>query len=184
LACSAVRFAPLPTRARLDAATRESVMDAEPWTHRVMSEELQRERRITDRAFTANTIADPRHYLYIEASAELTGAALAFDVQLDGDARIYPSDLNDPRLRIDRSVPFRSAVRLPAGTLPSQIEMIKVRCHETTQATDRRGCRRVKLGKLLMLNGEYVPRPLEQFSGLPESQLAPGEFVTFSRAQR
>lgn len=184
LACSAVRFAPLPTRARLDAATRESVMDAEPWTHRVMSEELQRERRITDRAFSANTIADPRHYLYIEASAELTGAALAFDVRLNGDTQIYPSDLNDARLRIDRSVPFRSAVRLPAGTIPSKVEKITVRCHETAQAADRRACRRVRLGKLLMLDRDYVPRPLEQFSAPPESQLAPGETVTFSRAQR
>ncbi|HVF27405.1 MAG TPA: hypothetical protein VM943_04120 [Pyrinomonadaceae bacterium] len=182
LACSAVRYAPLPTRARLDAATRESVMDAEPWTHRVMSEELQRERRITDRAFSANTIADPRHYLYIEASAELTGAALAFDVQLNGDTQFYPSDLNDARLRIDRSVPFRSAVRLPAGTTPSKVEKIAVRCHETAQAAGRRACRRVRLGKVLMLDREYVPRPLKQFSGPPELHLAPGEAATFDRA--
>jgi hypothetical protein len=148
-----------------------------------MSEELQRERRITDRAFGANTIADPRQYLYIEASAELTGAALAFDVRLDGDAQTYASDLNDPRLRIDRSVPFRTAVRLPAGTPPSKIEKITVRCHETAPAAGARACQRVRLGKLLMLDRDYVPRLLEQFSVPPESQLAPGETVTFSRAK-
>ena len=44
LACSAVRFAPLPFRARLESATRESVMDLYPQTYRVMTEELIRER--------------------------------------------------------------------------------------------------------------------------------------------
>src|SRR4030095_15521035 len=46
LASSVVRFAPLPMRARLESATRESVMDAYPQSYRVMTEELIRERRI------------------------------------------------------------------------------------------------------------------------------------------
>lgn len=181
LACSAVRYAPLPVRARLDAATRESMMDAEPWTYRVMGEELRREGRITESAFGANSIADPRQYLYVEGVAELTGAALAFDVHLSGDARTYSSDLGDARLRIDRSVPFRSAVRLPAGTDSSAIEKITVRCHETKQGAEGRACRRFRLGRVLMLDRDYAPRPLEKFSGSPESQLTSGESVVFSR---
>ncbi|HEX8187770.1 MAG TPA: hypothetical protein VF586_05430, partial [Pyrinomonadaceae bacterium] len=59
LACSAVRFAPLPVRAQLDAATRESTMDALPAAYRVMTEELRREGRISDTPSDINTVADP-----------------------------------------------------------------------------------------------------------------------------
>src|SRR5215207_7159191 len=48
LACSAVRFAPLPVPAWLEEATRESMMDQYPATYRAMTEELQREGRIGD----------------------------------------------------------------------------------------------------------------------------------------
>src|SRR5206468_8195839 len=72
LACSAVRFAPLPIRARLETATRASVMDRYPQTYRVMTEELQREHRISATPTGINTIPDPRDYLYIEASSEQT----------------------------------------------------------------------------------------------------------------
>ncbi len=76
LACSAVRFAPLPERADLESATRESVMDRYPQTYRVMTEELQREHRISGTPTGINMIADPRDYFYIEASSEQRAAAL------------------------------------------------------------------------------------------------------------
>ena len=82
LACSAVRFAPLPFRARLESATRESVMDLYPQSYRVMTEELIREGRISETPADINTIADPREYLYIEATSDQEGAALAFDVKV------------------------------------------------------------------------------------------------------
>ncbi len=63
LACSAVRFAPLPVRARLETATRESVMDLYPQTYRVMTGELIREKRISDTPTDISTIADPREYV-------------------------------------------------------------------------------------------------------------------------
>src|SRR5258705_12463684 len=58
LACSAVRFTLMPTRARLETATRQSVMDAYPQSYRVMTEELIRERRINEVPADINTIAD------------------------------------------------------------------------------------------------------------------------------
>lgn len=87
LACSAVLFAPLPVRARLETATRESVMDLYPQTYRVMTEELLREKRISDTPTDINTIADPREYLYIEAVSEQEGAALAFEAKVSGQPR-------------------------------------------------------------------------------------------------
>ena len=84
LACSAVRFAPLPVGARLEAATRESMMDNFPATYRAMTEELRREGRISESPSDINTVADPREYLYVEAASVQEGAAVAFDVRLKG----------------------------------------------------------------------------------------------------
>ena len=149
LASSAVRFAPLPTRAHLESATRESVMDAYPQSYRVMTEELIRERRISDMPADINTIADPREYLYIEASSEQEGAALAFEVRVTGQPGAFLSDMGNARLRIDRSGNFRTAVRLPKGTSPAMVQSVTARCYETAASVEKRGCNNLKLMRVL-----------------------------------
>ena len=180
LACSAIRFAPLPTRARLETATRESVMDAYPQSYRVMTEELIRERRISEVPADINTIADPREYLYIEAASEQKGAALAFDVKVAGQPGLFSSDMGNARLRIDRSGNFRTAVRLPKGVSPSMVETITARCHETTAPIERRGCDNMKLMRVLMLDQSFVTRTLP-FQDQQPSSLAAGETKVFKR---
>jgi len=182
LACSAVRFAPLPIHARLEAATRESVMDMYPQTYRVMTEELLREDRISATPVDINTIADPREYCYIEAASEQTGAALAFDVKVTGHPGIFSSDMGDPRLRIDRSGNFRTAVRLPRGVSASMVETITARCHASSQPVSDRGCNHMKLMRALMLDQSFVPRALP-LQAQPESSLAPGETKVFRITQ-
>jgi len=180
LACSAVRFAPLPTRANLETATRESVMDAYPQSYRVMTEELIRERRISEVPADINTIADPREYLYIEAASEQKGAALAFDVKVAGQPGLFSSDMGNARLRIDRSGNFRTAVRLPKGVSPSMVETITARCHETTAPIERRGCDNMKLMRVLMLDQSFVTHNIS-FPSQPASSLAPGDVKVFKR---
>jgi hypothetical protein len=180
LASSVVRFAPLPTRVRLELATRESVMDAYPQTYRVMTEELIRERRISDSPATINTIADPREYLYIEASSEQKGAALAFDVKVTSQPNVFSSDMGEASLRIDRSGNFRTAVRLPKGTSPSMVETVAARCHATASSTPERGCNNLKLIRVLMLDRAFIPREIP-FPSLPASSLAPGDVKVFKR---
>jgi hypothetical protein len=180
LACSAVRFAPLPTRAHLETATRESVMDAYPQSYRVMTEELIRERRISEVPADINTIADPREYLYIEAASEQKGAALAFDVKVAGQPGPFSSDMGNARLRIDRSGNFRTAVRLPKGVSPAMVETITARCHETTAPIDIRGCNNMKLMRVLMLDQSFVTRTLP-FQDQQSSSLAAGETKVFKR---
>ncbi len=160
LACSAVRFAPLPFKADLSAGSRETVMDAHPWTYRVMAEELQREQRLADSPTDLNTISDPRRYLYIEAYAEQEGTAISFDVEIAGDSRKYRSDGGDARLRIDRSGFFRSAVRLPAGVSQHSLAAITVRCHRNDKLADMHICRRVKFSRVFTLDHGYTPHPL------------------------
>jgi hypothetical protein len=180
LASSVVRFAPLPTRARLESATRESVMDLQPQSYRVMTEELIRERRISDTPVNINTIADPREYLYIEASSEQKGAALAFDVKVTSQTAVFSSDMGEARLRIDRSGNFRTAVRLPKGTSPSMVETVTARCHETNRPVEKRGCNSLKLLRVLILDQSFIPREIP-FASLPTSSLDTGEAKVFKR---
>ena len=182
LACSAVRFAPLPIRADLETATRESVMDRYPQTYRVMTEELQREHRISPTPTGINIIADPRDYLYIEASSEQTGAALGFDVKVAGRPELFSSDIGDARLRIDRSGNFRTAVRLPHDVSPAAVETITARCHASVQPAVERRCNHLKLLRVLMLDQSFVPRPLP-LPPQPESSLAPAETKVFRLIQ-
>lgn len=174
LACSSFRFAPLPFRARLETATRESVMDLYPQTYRVMTEELMREQRISETPADINTIADPREYLYIEATSEQEGAALAFDVKVSGQVQPFASDMGEPRLRIDRSGYFRTAVRLPKDGSPAAVETITARCNATQKPASQRRCHHLKVIRALVLDQNFVPRPL-QLETQPESSLAPDE---------
>ncbi len=182
LACSAVRFAPLPVRARLERATRESVMDTDPKTYRVMTEELLRENRISDTRIDINTIADPRAYLYIEATSEQEGATLAFDVKLKGQTNVFASDMGEPRLRIDRSGYFRTAVRLPKDVSPGMVELITARCEPGTRPSIEKGCRHLNVIRALVLDQNYIPRnlPLET---KPESSIAVGETKVYRISQ-
>ena len=177
LASSAVRFNLLPTRARLEKATRESIMDIYPQTYRVMTDELLREGRISDTRVDINTIADPRDYLYIEAGSEQEEATIAFDVKVAGQTQTFASDLGDARLRIDRSGNFRSAVRLPKNTSPAQVEAVIARCQLRSTSTEGR-CKNLNLLRVLMLDQNYVPRPL-QLQSQPGSSLAAGQSLTF-----
>jgi hypothetical protein len=182
LACSTVRFAPLPIRADLDAATRESVMDRYPQTYRVMTEELQREHRVSPFPIGINLIADPRDYLYIEATSEQTGAALGFDVKVTGQPDVFPSDNGDARLRIDRSGNFRTAVRLPHGVTPAAVETITAHCYASLQPAGERGCHHLRLLRVLTLDQNYVPQTL-LMKPQPESSLAPSDTKVFRLGQ-
>lgn len=179
LACSSVRYAPLPIRARLETATRESVMDIYPQTYRVMTEELLREKRISETPLDINTIADPREYLYIEAGSEEDGTALAFDVKVDGQSSVFASDMGDARLRIDRSGNFRTAVRLPKGVSAYKVQTVTAKCHSATSQPIRdRSCKHLKLLRVLMLDENYIPQTLF-FKPEDSISLALGETKVF-----
>lgn len=178
LACSSVRFAPLPVRARLETATRESMMDLYPETYRAMNDELIREHRISETPTDINTIVDPREYLYIEAVSIQEGATLAFNAKVSGRPQVFASDMGEPRLRIDRSGYFRTAVRLPSGIQPSQVASVTARCHATAKPAAERGCMHLKVVRVLMLDQNFVPRAMPLTTS-PETSLAPDETKVF-----
>src|SRR5687767_438034 len=60
---NAVRFAPAPQLVKLVNASRETVMDLNPWLYRVMASELAREGRIDPTAAPGSgKVADPREF--------------------------------------------------------------------------------------------------------------------------
>jgi hypothetical protein len=156
------------------------VMDAYPQSYRVMTEELMRERRINETPADINTIADPREYVYIEASSEQKGAALAFDVNLTDRPEVFSSDMGNPRLRIDRSGNFRTAVRVPKGTSAAMVATVTARCHETATPGESRGCNNLTLMRVLMLDQAFVPHDIP-FPLQRETSLGPGQVKVFNR---
>jgi hypothetical protein len=86
--------------------------------------------------------------------------------------------MGDARLRIDRSGNFRTAVRLPRDVSASMVETITARCHPSSQPAGDRGCKHLKLMRVLTLDKNYTPQPLSlQAQG--ELSLAPGETKVF-----
>ncbi|HKE56934.1 MAG TPA: hypothetical protein VKB46_09540, partial [Pyrinomonadaceae bacterium] len=105
---SIVRFALLPLPADLRDATRESVMDSNSWTYRLVAEELSREGKITAEPVDSNSISDPRDYVYVDLRAAQKATAIGVSVTSSKQTTPALSDLGEARLRIDRSGYFRT----------------------------------------------------------------------------
>jgi hypothetical protein len=118
-------------------------MDANPWTYRIMAEELTREGRIKTDPRDVNSIADPRNYLYVDVYAVQSGTVIG--VELAGkDSKTVSSDLGNLRLRIERSGYFRTAIGLPLNDF-TWLVSISVRCYANEPATANAGCRQTDL---------------------------------------
>lgn len=158
-------FRPRPVPFDLTHSSREEIMDRNPWIYPVMAGELEREGKISEASRGGNQMADPRHYLYIDASSELNGTAISFAVKLSGSPKWFESDLGINYYRIDRSEYFRTTVRLPAGTTLNQIERIAVRCDAS--GNPRSGadikklaaaeCLLSTMNKAFMLDASFTP---------------------------
>jgi hypothetical protein len=142
------RFAPAPRPADLTGRTREAVMDDEPWTYRVSSEEVRREGRVSEAAAPGSKmIPDPRRFVFLEACAPGENVTLTFAVGVatpTDDDRLawYASDTGGPRFRIARdphNFPngcFQSAVAVPAGTDPQAIRALRVQAYTRPPGKD------------------------------------------------
>ena len=73
-----MRYAPAPVAVDLKDASREVVMDANPWIYEVMAKELMREGKIVaDAPAGQGTIPDPRRFVFLEGCGEAGNNALA-----------------------------------------------------------------------------------------------------------
>lgn len=164
---SEMRFASRPIPFDLSHSSREEIMDRHPWIYQLMAAELQREGKISETSRGGSQMADPRHYLYLDAASELSGTALSFAIKLKENPKWYESDLGINYYRIDRSGYFRTTVRLPAGTRLDQIERIAVRCDaagnprsgEEIKKLSAAECGLNTVNKAFMLDASFQPGP-------------------------
>ena len=106
--CSSIAVAPrvrvtmVPVLVDLESATRESVMDKNPWVYRRMADELNEEGK-------AAVYGDVREYLYVDAKLTLTdGAVAALARGADGTWRASDRGIKD--LAVDRNGWVRIAI--------------------------------------------------------------------------
>ena len=167
----AVRFGLAPELISIEHASREVVMDRNPWTYAVMAAELRREGRIDPAAKPGSAmIPDPRQFAYLEGCAEIDRATFALEVATAdpaGSPTWHSTDRGDPRFRIARNGCFRAAVPLPGGVTPERITGVRLRVY-TRRPPDGQpalpaGTGRVTLRRfngLFMLDARYHPGPV------------------------
>ena len=163
-----VRFAPAPQLVSLAGASRERLMDDNPWTYAVTSAEMLREHRVDPAAKPGSgTIVDPRRYVTIEACAQVQGAALAFDVGVPqaGDGTTWLPTDTDPHFRIERGGCFRASAPLPAGVSAADVTSLRIRAYPRAPRDGESSplAPSVTLNavtKLFMLDERYTPTPL------------------------
>ena len=130
-----LRFFPAVAQTRPDDRAREELMDANPWTYRVMWQEALREGRFEARPspFTVAT-SDSRDYLYLETDKTTTPAnpdsdsgqwlGTAYGARLAGSPIVYWSHHLIPTNSILRDIPAATAIELPPGRSASDVVAI------------------------------------------------------------
>jgi len=184
--CSDLRFAPLAVRADLSKKSRETVMDENGWTYRIMAEELLREKRINAAKPDANTIADPRDYIYAEIYSEPENAAINVEAETFGGEK-FSSDAGIASLRVNRKGYVRIAMRLPRTKTADFPSSVIVGCYPISNdaAAQNGACQNVRLIKLVRLDENYQPI-VEKIESPPQNIKTGGKavFVISERKSR
>lgn len=136
-----VRITMVPLLVDLRSATRESVMDGNPWVYRRMANELIEEGK-------AAVYGDVRDYLYVDAKLSLFDSAVAAAARsADGTWRASDRGLKD--LAVDRNGWVRIAI--PNSKNATDVGFV---CYPTKPAT---GQCKVEISRVLSLDGQYKP---------------------------
>ncbi len=175
------RYAPAPIPFDLSEASREEVMDANPWTYVVTAQEARRERRVAKAPVPGSKlIFDPSRYAVLEACAspdDAPYATFAFSVgvsEAGGKTRFLDSTLGVRDFRISRSADnfpngcFRGAVALPKGVTAENVTALRVRAYtRPPRKGERPPAKRSGPARLRRVNRLFLMSPLD----LPEPNL-------------
>lgn len=173
--CSAMRISPQLVAANLTAGSRETVMDAFPWTYRIMAEEAYREGKIRPAAMGSDAVDDPRKYFYVEVRSDLLGSAISVQVTAN-DEKTSTSDWGISQLRVDRGGYVRIAVHQPSepGTWPPRAARINCFAKESSSPGT---CRDLSVIKLITLDENF--RPVETTLTSDPRAISAGASTTF-----
>ncbi|WP_067479859.1 hypothetical protein [Actinomadura hibisca] len=163
---SPLRFLPDASRTLPAGRAREAVMDREPWTYRVMAQEMVREGKIEKRSDPATReVGDQRTYLYAEL-VKRTGAAtgsgsapgVTLGVRLRRDpSRLYRSDHGEPTWSIERDGAAATTVELPAGTTAADIASVEAVRRPVGLGDNGAPATVTALNRGFFLNRSYLP---------------------------
>jgi len=153
---SGVSVTLVPLLVDLQSATRESVMDKNPWVYRRMANELNEEGK-------AAVYGDVREYLYVDARLTLVDSAVAA-IARGSDGTWRASDRGIKDLAVDRNGWVRIAI--PNSRNATDVGFV---CYPVKPGAGR--CR-VEISRALSLDDSYKPGPDK---GAGTLELAAGE---------
>lgn len=185
-----MRFAPAPIAFDEAKASREEVMDAHPWTYRVMADEMIREGKISRARQPGQQIPDLRNYVYLDVTSQQTGGLFSLAVKLKGDARWYTSDWGISSYKVERSGHFRTTVWLPRRIRLDEIERIAARCDvkgdpktaDDRAAVAKANCALQAINKVFVLGEDYLPQK-EWRPRMDAVKIEFGEMIEIYRAE-
>ena len=145
-----------PERSKGEDYSRETLMDNDPWTYKIMVEEMINEGKYESPAdpFTVE-VSDARNYLYLEFNSLMEGSdlRLTFGVKLKDNSIWYYSVHNDPAVQAVNGEGWRrTTIELPEGTPINDLDSLKIMGSSywifTIILED--------LSKIFMLNDDYT----------------------------
>ena len=167
---TSIRYAPGAERFELRNASREAVMDANPWSYRIAADEMEREGKTQEGAPPGSgRIPDPREFTYVEACTELRNATVSFSVRTRnpaGGEEWHDSDRGMTEFRIARTGCFRGAVPISTnGDTPTALRF-RAFSHPESESTAPPAVTLTRVTRVFRLDREYRPRPSTfQWSG-------------------
>ena len=182
--------------ATMDPTTsaREQIMDANPWTYRVMGQEMIREHH-TEKVANPQTaeLSDARDYLYVvidkatsdpDANGSSPWVGVSVGVKLKGDRTWYRSDHNVPAWSLQRDGQAATTVELPEGTGNADIAKIKLIRFATSERADPGYTVKItSMNRAYLLDHSYAPeKPYLTWKGsVTLSKAHPTQLINFTR---
>jgi hypothetical protein len=150
---------------------REAMMDLNPWTFRIMAEELYREGKVETVA-SASTIgvSDPRNYLYCDVDCRKLGRAEAAVEVVFSDGRSFRSDHGMSLGLTSRHGVRRTTVELPpatSGADVSRVYAVGVSGSGGQETQSPTIGDRVKVQRCFFLGSDYEPMDPVKIPGTP-----------------
>ncbi len=173
--CTSLKVSPKLVAADLSRKSRETVMDENAWTYRIMAYEAIRENRVNPAKLSANSVDDPRNYFYIEIESAPENAAVSIEIENKNGIKSF-SDWQESRLRVNRTGFIRIAVRKPVELSADFPENIKISCSPTSEK-DKGVCKKINVIKIVRLDKNYMPH--EQTFDSESKTATSGETLNF-----
>jgi len=143
-----------------DDYTRQILMDENPWTYRIMAEELINEDRYEEPADPESVIiSDVRNYIYIEYKGSTSGQNISLEIAADfiGSCNAYVHHHNYPEFGYGYGGgTHRTSIELPKSFDPSQIHELGF----ISDGNDEYILTISSISRLFYLDEDYTPTDL------------------------